>query len=118
MASGFTTTHACHCWSRTYKALSGKCPEQTEAAGQVQAAPPTRAALTETLGLSPLHFRLVPAGPDDHVAGLGWALTLPQRWKSGGDRFYGGSFSNLLLRGNSSHKERDDSTLKISSPQA
>lgn len=42
--------------ARLTKALSGKCPEQTEAAGQVQASPPMRAALTETLPCSAFHL--------------------------------------------------------------
>lgn len=53
------------------------------------------------------------AAETDHVAGLGWALTLPQRWKSGWGQILWRKLLNLLLRG--SHKERDNSTLKISS---
>lgn len=54
---------------RLTKALSGKCPDQAESVEEARASAPTLAAdrNSSMVGLSPLHFRLVPAGPDGHA---------------------------------------------------
>lgn len=53
MASGFTTTHACHCWSQTYKSLKRKVSRPDGVLEEAQASPARWAALTKTLRVQP-----------------------------------------------------------------
>lgn len=95
MASGFTTTHACHCWSQTYKSLKRKVSRPDGVLEEAQASTGPVGSFDKNSSCSALHLFTFAWSQQGLMATRalatgscrdwprGCALTLPQRWKSG-----------------------------------